>query len=178
MSFLYTVYKNLNIAYNKTWTSPPVWPFWEEPFWQQIVGTTWIDCEYESNNKMKDLEKGVKQMELAFEARVTSLADQFKTSKTVPDQQLPAGQSSQTSTVQATAKYKEFRVIGSIGERGQKDTLSFSSLVRHIAHGVQRGYRDEEVIAAAMSAILPGMKLQSYLKGKSELTLPQLRRIL
>lgn len=128
---------------------------------------------------MEDLEERVKQMELAYEARIKSLEEELRKAKTVPEQQSPAvGQSSQPTTSPVTLGRKELRITGKIGERGQKDTLTFSNLVRQIELGVKKGYKDEEVIAAVISSILPGMTLRSYLEGKSDLTLPQLRRVI
>eukprot|EP00057_Strongylocentrotus_purpuratus_P028034 XP_011682508.1 PREDICTED: uncharacterized protein LOC105446855 [Strongylocentrotus purpuratus] len=73
---------------------------------------------------------------------------------------------------------KEFRIKGQIGEVGQKDKLSFSSLVHQIDRGVARGYAEEEVVDAIINAMVPGLTLRSYLECKPELDLPVLRRLL
>ena len=74
--------------------------------------------------------------------------------------------------------HKDFKVNGQIGEPGQKDRLTFSSLARQIEHGLNKGFPESEIVDAVIKAISPGMQLHSYLEGKSNLTLPILRRIL
>ncbi|KAK0141138.1 hypothetical protein N1851_021879 [Merluccius polli] len=74
--------------------------------------------------------------------------------------------------------HKEFKISGQIGEPGQKDRLTFSSLARQIEHGLLKGFPETEIVDAVIRAIVPGMQLRSYLEGKSDLKLPTLRRIL
>lgn len=73
---------------------------------------------------------------------------------------------------------REFKISGQIGEPGQRDKLSFSSLAHQIEHGRSRGFSELEIVDAVIRAIAPGMQLRSYLEGKTNLTLPTLRRIL
>lgn len=73
---------------------------------------------------------------------------------------------------------REFKISGQIGEPGQKDKLTFSSLAHQIEHGLSRGVSELEIVDAVIRAIAPGMQLRSYLEGKPNLTLPVLRRIL
>lgn len=73
---------------------------------------------------------------------------------------------------------KDFKVSGQIGEPGQKDKLTFSSLARQIESGLSKGFCEMEIIDAVIRAITPGLQLRSYLEGKCDLTLPALRRIL
>ena len=73
---------------------------------------------------------------------------------------------------------KDFKISGQIGEPGQKDKLTFSSLARQIESGLSKGYQEDEIIDAVIRAITPGLQLRSYLEGKGDLTLPALRRIL
>lgn len=74
--------------------------------------------------------------------------------------------------------HKEFKISGQIGDPGQKDRLTFSSLARQIEHGLLKGFPETEIVDAVIRAIVPGMQLRSYLEGKNDLTLPTLRRIL
>lgn len=74
--------------------------------------------------------------------------------------------------------HKEFKISGQIGEPGQKDKLTFSSLAHQIEHGIGKGIPELEIVDAVIRAIAPGMQLRSYLEGKANLTLPTLRRIL
>ncbi|CAI5669819.1 unnamed protein product, partial [Oreochromis niloticus] len=73
---------------------------------------------------------------------------------------------------------KDFKISGQIGEPGQKDRLTFSSLARQIESGINRGYPESEITDAVIRAITPGLQLRSYLEGKENLTSPALRRIL
>ena len=74
--------------------------------------------------------------------------------------------------------HKDFKISGQIGEPGQKDKLTFSSLARQIEHGLSKGFPELEIVDAVIRAISPGMQLRSYLEGKMNLTLATLRRIL
>lgn len=74
--------------------------------------------------------------------------------------------------------HKDLKIAGQIGEPGQKDKLTFSSLARQIEHGLSKGFPELEIVDAVIRAIAPGMQLRSYLEGKVNLTLPTLRRIL
>ena len=73
---------------------------------------------------------------------------------------------------------KEFRIIGQIGEPGQKDRLSFVSLARQVENGVKKGFPQEEIIEAVVRSVSPGLRLRSYLEGRADLSLPDLRRLL
>lgn len=74
--------------------------------------------------------------------------------------------------------HREFRIAGQIGEPGQKDKLTFSSLAHQIETGLNKKVPEYEIVHAVVKAITPGMQLRSYLEGKAGLTLPVLRRIL
>ncbi len=67
---------------------------------------------------------------------------------------------------------REFKISGQIGEPGQKDKLTFSSLAHQIEHGLSRGFSELEVVDAVIRAIAPGMQLRSYLEGKTNLPCP------
>ncbi len=87
--------------------------------------------------------------------------------------------SSPTFQRQVTSTWqKDFKISGLIGELGQKDRLSFSSLARQIEGGLKKEYTEQEILDSVIRAITPGLQLRSYLEGKAGLTLPMLRRIL
>ena len=73
---------------------------------------------------------------------------------------------------------RELKIVGQIGEPGQKDKLSFVSIARQIEGTLQKGYKPLEVVYAVLSSINPGMRLRSCLEGLESLTLSRLRRIL
>ena len=73
---------------------------------------------------------------------------------------------------------KEFRISGQIGEAGQKEKLSFTSLSNQIESGIRKGYPESEIIEAVIKAVSPGLHLRDLLEVKRDLTLPTLRIIL
>ena len=72
---------------------------------------------------------------------------------------------------------REFRIKGQIGEPEQSDTLSFVSLIKQIDSGMVKGYEEHEIIYGVIQAIMPSMKLRSYLETLKGMTLPHLRNI-
>lgn len=73
---------------------------------------------------------------------------------------------------------REFKIMGQIGEGGQKDKLSYTSLVHQINAGLRKGHPEQEVIEAVIRAISPGLHLRNMLEIKSNLTLSSLKTIL
>ncbi|XP_068115048.1 uncharacterized protein [Hyperolius riggenbachi] len=73
---------------------------------------------------------------------------------------------------------REFKISGQIGQPSQKDKLTFSSLAHQIEQGISKGFPEIEIVDAVIRAIAPDLQLRSYLEGKTNLTLPTLRRIL
>ena len=68
--------------------------------------------------------------------------------------------------------------MGVIGGEEQKDRLSFVSLIREIDTGLEKAYKEREIIDGVIRAISPSLKLRSYLETMKELTLPKLRQML
>ena len=77
-----------------------------------------------------------------------------------------------------TALRRDFKIMGAIGGDEQKDRLSFVSLIHQIDAGLEKGYKEREIIDAVIRAISPSLKLRSYLETMSELPLPKLRQML
>lgn len=73
---------------------------------------------------------------------------------------------------------KEFRISGQIGEAGQKDKLSYTSLTNQIESGVKKGYSDVEIIEAVVRAVSPGLRSCDLLKIKQGLTCQMFKTIL
>ena len=73
---------------------------------------------------------------------------------------------------------RDLKIIGQIGEPNQKDKLGYASLERQIRRALKKGYDEGEVVEAVIQAIVPGIKLKSYLESRVDLTLPALRQIL
>lgn len=51
--------------------------------------------------------------------------------------------------------HKDFKISGQIGEPGQKDCFTFSSLAHQIEHGLSKGFPDVEIVYAVIRAITP-----------------------
>ena len=66
---------------------------------------------------------------------------------------------------------KDFKIRGFIGEKGQKDKLSYISLLRQIKEGRDKGYTDKEIVNAVLRAITPGLYLRNVLETTENLTL-------
>lgn len=73
---------------------------------------------------------------------------------------------------------REFRICGQIGESGQKDKLSYLSLVRQIKVGTEKGHTETEITEAVIRAVSPGLPLRDMLEIKRGLTLSGLLTIL
>lgn len=101
------------------------------------------------------------------------LVTPIKTTSSSPKTQLESGR-----TLQEVTLRREFKICGQIGEQGQKDKLSYLSLVRQIETGVERGYSEIEIVEAVIRAISPGMALRDMLEIKRGLTLSKLFTIL
>ena len=73
---------------------------------------------------------------------------------------------------------REFRIKGQIGEPERSDKLSFLSFIKQFDSCIGKGYEEHEIIDGVIQAIMPSMKLRSYLETLKGLTLPHLKRIL
>lgn len=73
---------------------------------------------------------------------------------------------------------REFKICGQIGESGQKDKLSYLSLVRQIEIGTEKGHAESEITEAVIRAVSPGLPLRDMLEIKRGLTLSALLTIL
>ena len=75
-------------------------------------------------------------------------------------------------------KFKEYKINGKIGTPGQKDRLTFSSLIFQINNGLKKGHISEyEICDAVIKSIAPDLTLRTYLEGKDNLSLKTLSRI-
>lgn len=73
---------------------------------------------------------------------------------------------------------KDFKITGQIGEKEQRDKLSYTNLMHQIDLGLQKGYPETEIVEAVVKAISPGLSLRGMLEMKNGLTLVLLWRIL
>lgn len=77
-----------------------------------------------------------------------------------------------------TALQRDFKIMGVIGGEEQRDRLSFVSLIRQIDAGLEKAYKEREIIDGVIRAISPSLKLRSYLETMKELTLLKLKQML
>ncbi|KAJ7997565.1 hypothetical protein DPEC_G00230320 [Dallia pectoralis] len=78
-----------------------------------------------------------------------------------------SGYSPHTSQRQINSTWrKDFKISGLIGDPGQKDRLSFSSLARQIESGLNKDYSEQEIVDSVIRAITPGLQLRSYLEER------------
>ena len=81
-------------------------------------------------------------------------------------------------TMQTSMFRREFKIMGQIGEVGQREKLSYVSLIRQVEVGLDRGYSEGEVVNAIINSISPGLQIRSYLEGSGQISLARLRKIL
>ena len=75
-------------------------------------------------------------------------------------------------------KFRDFKINGLIGNPGQKDKLSYSSLSYQMQNGRERGFSEKEICSAVIRAITPGNTLRTYLECRECLDLKTLIKIL
>ena len=80
---------------------------------------------------------------------------------------------------------REFKISGQIGEPGQKDKLTYVSLIHQIDSGLERGYSDKDICYsdkdicdAVIKAISPHSSLRNYILTLPQRSLKKLRSIL
>ena len=74
--------------------------------------------------------------------------------------------------------HKDFKIRGFMIEKGQKDKLSFISVLKQIEEGRDKGYSDKEIVNAVLRAINPGLYLRNVLETTENLTLSRLMKFL
>lgn len=128
------------------------------------------------SGKQEKLRKELEQLKLMVQQKETELQEQANRQHIVNNQTTPVYTA--PTTVNSPSWRRDYKISGQIGEPGQKDRLTFSSLARQIENGLSKCYPESEIVDAVIRAIVPGLQLRSYLEGKSDLSLPTLRRIL
>lgn len=79
---------------------------------------------------------------------------------------------------QPTERFREFKIHGSIGAEGQKDKLSYSSLMYQIQDGQKKRFSEIDICAGVIRAITPGNPLRPYLEGRAQLSVSSMKQIL
>lgn len=130
-------------------------------------------------SEQEKLQKQIEDLQLALQRSLQSQQQGGRNETLASNQNTPSAptQNHAQSSV-LNPWHREFRITGQIGEPGQKDRLTFSSLAHQIETGLNKKVPEYEIVHAVIKSIAPGMQLRSYLEGKADLTLPVLRRIL
>ena len=67
------------------------------------------------------------------------------------------------------AKLRELKLSGAIGEAGEKGKLTYSGLASQIRLAASRGFDENEICAAVIRVITPGLPLRNYLEEQRNL---------
>lgn len=132
---------------------------------------THVDSSELENLKKEyaQLQQAQSEVRRTLEGQIGALEEKLKA------QEAPAPTA---SSVPEVTLRKEFRIFGQIGEAGQKEKLSYTSLSNQIESGLKKGYTETEIIEAVIRAVSPGLHLRELLEIKRNLTLQSLKTIL
>lgn len=139
--------------------------------------------EQDIQETTKDLSLAEKYSQLqqdsqALQDEVRRLSDRMNSaslSQTSAPQSVPSAAMNRLPEV---TMRRDFKICGQIGEKGQKDRLSYTNLMHQIDKGLIKGHSEAEVMEAVIKSISPGLSIRDMLEIKSDLTLPQLKTIL
>ena len=149
---------------------------------QDIIGKELVPCDTSNANEREQeheqLQQELEALRLAVREKETAVCNLIKVDAKGSSHTDMSVRSVSPVAPDNSVWKREFKISGQIGEPGQKDRLTFSSLARQIESGFNKGYSELEITDAVIRAITPGLQLRSYLEGKENLTLPALRRIL
>ena len=73
---------------------------------------------------------------------------------------------------------KEFRVKGSIGEAGQKEKLTYVSLMHQINEAKAAGYDQDDIVNGIITAMTPSLTFRNVQETTTDLNLDRLLRFL
>lgn len=133
-----------------------------------------LETQYEKlSMAQEELKQKMQLLELAQKQPNSSNKQTAK-----PEAKTSPGSEVVPSSFNTSIFRRELKIQGQIGEPGQKDKLTYQSLISQIDAGLKKGYTETEVATAVIRSIQAGLQLRSYLEGLSGLTLPKLRKIL
>ena len=74
---------------------------------------------------------------------------------------------------------REFKIIGSIGKKGEKDKLTFGGLCLQLKQAETKGIRETEIVLAVIRAMSPTLSLRKMLEvRKEDMSLSKLKKLL
>eukprot|EP00794_Sanderia_malayensis_P014654 gene14654-16172_t len=94
------------------------------------------------------------------------------------DDKIEDSQVSKSDNTHAFSLRHEFKISGQVGEPGQLDKLTYVSLIHQIDSGVEKGYREREIVDAVIKCISPHSSLRNYVLTLPDRSLAKLRSIL
>ncbi|KAL1264187.1 hypothetical protein QQF64_004542 [Cirrhinus molitorella] len=144
----------------------------KEPAEHQTSPVTLAEIE-KLRKEYAELQQAQANARRALEEQIGLLEEQSQRGKDETNVKEP-----QHDSIPEVTLRREFRVFGQIGEAGQKDKLSYTSLNNQIELGVRKGYAEAEIIEAVIRAVSPGFPLRELLEIKRDLTLFTLKTIL
>ena len=117
----------------------------------------------QDNEEREKLKEELEQLKLMVQQKETEMQERAytNTNRTV----------NEAAHANISQWRKDYKISGQIGEPGQKDRLTFSSLALQIENGLSKGYPESEIVDAVIRAIVPGLQLRSYLEGKTYLSI-------
>ena len=127
--------------------------------------------------KGKRLEKEVLELRKELATMKVSLAAKSQKESDSVTKDRSDGKSVSLSTLREAWR-PEFKIRGQVGRMGQKDKLSFTSLLRQIESGEDLGYTERELIDGVIKSTTAGIRLRTFLESKRDLTLSLLKDIL
>ena len=75
-------------------------------------------------------------------------------------------------------KFREFKISGKIGTPGQKEKLSFMSLIYQMNSGIEKEFSERDICEAVIKSISLDLPLQSYFEGTQTMDIASLSKIL
>ena len=75
-------------------------------------------------------------------------------------------------------KFREFKISGKIGTPGQKEKLSFMSLIYQMNSGIEKEFPERDICEAVIKSISLDLPLRSYFEGKQTMDIASLSKIL
>ena len=87
-----------------------------------------------------------------------------------------AATGTEPTTTIMSARFKEFKINGTVGEPGEKGKLTYGSLLHQVNSGIERKFEESEIIAAVIRCITPGNTTRIYLEGRRNLTVTKVMR--
>lgn len=152
-------------------------------------GETAAEIVVQEKSKLENLKMRYQQLQHQMEEEIGALEEKIKQKTqvaggntgpvivTAKEDDTRTATTASTRLPEVTLR-REFRISGQIGDAGQKDKLSYTSLINQMESGQRKGHGEAEIIEAVTRAVSPGLHLREMLEIKRDLTLPTLKTIL